>query len=79
MADREALRERYLAALEQEMIDGEMRLAQARTRLDDDAPRRARALAASSDLTIEWLAAERDRLRGGGAFDEDVARQFLGE
>jgi hypothetical protein len=78
-ADRDALREQYLAAIEHEIIEGKARLARARGRLGDDAPRRARTLVAVSDVTIEWLAAERDRLRAGGPFDEDAARRFLGQ
>jgi len=76
-AERDALRERYLAAIEREITEGVARLTQARERLDDDAPRRAKALAAISDVTLEWLAAERDRLRAGGTFDVDDARTFL--
>ena len=76
-AERDALRERYLAALEREITEGSTRLTQARDRLDDDAPRRAKALAAISDVTLEWLAAERDRVRAGGVFDETAARRFL--
>ncbi len=77
--DREALREQYLAALDREIVDGGVRLTQARERLDDEAPRRVQALAAISDVTLEWLAAERDRVRAGGPFDEDEARRLLGE
>ena len=47
--------------------------------MDDDAPRRAKTLAAISDVTLEWLEGERDLLRAGGDFDEEGARRFLGE
>jgi hypothetical protein len=77
--DREALREQYLAALDREIVEGEVRLTQARERLDDEAPRRVQALAAISDVTLEWLAAERDRVRAGGPFDEAAARRLLDE
>jgi hypothetical protein len=78
-ADREALREEYLAAIEQEIVYGEARLEKARERIDDDAPTRARTLAAISDATLGWLIAERGRLRAGGQFDEAAARHFLDE
>jgi hypothetical protein len=67
----------YLAALDQEISEAKARLAQARTRLHEDANARIRALAAISDSTLEWLEAERDRLRAGGQFDEAAARSFL--
>jgi hypothetical protein len=76
-ADDDALRKQYLAAIEQEIAYGEARLAKARERLDDDAPRRARTLAAISGVTLEWLVVERDRLRAGGEFEEAAARRFL--
>jgi len=75
----DALRRRYLAVIEREIREATERLAQVHGRLDDDAPRRARTLAAISDVTREWLAAERDRLRAGGTFDETEARRLLGE
>jgi hypothetical protein len=76
-ADGDALRKEYLAAIEQEIASGEARLAKARDRLDEDAPSRARTLAAISGVTLEWLVTERDRLRAGGEFDEAAARSFL--
>jgi hypothetical protein len=75
--DRDALRKEYLAAIEQEISEGKARLAQASEQLDDDAPRRARTLAAISGVTLEWLISERNRLRAGGEFDEADARRFL--
>lgn len=77
--EREALRAQYLAAIEREIVKGGARLTEARERLDDDPPRRAQALAAISDVTLEWLAAERDRVRAGGAVDEEEAHRLLGE
>jgi hypothetical protein len=76
---RDDLRKEYLAAIEQEIVYGEARLAKAREQLDGDAPSRARTLAAISDVTLEWLETERDRLRAGGEFDEAAARRFLDE
>lgn len=77
-ADREALREQYLAAIDHEIAEGRARLGRARNALDDDAPRRAKTLAAISNVTLDWLEAERDRIRAGHAFDEEAARLFLG-
>jgi hypothetical protein len=76
--DHEALRAQYVAAIEREIASAESRLAAARDRLGSDAPDRAKATAAIADVTLEWLIRERDRLRAGGAFDEEAARQFLG-
>lgn len=75
--DLEALREQYLAAIEHEISEGRSRLDGARDRLGHDAPPRAQALAAISGVTLDWLTTERDRLRAGGSFDVDGARQFL--
>jgi hypothetical protein len=71
----EALRQEYLAAIEQEISEGKARLAKARAQIDDA---RARGLAVS-DFTLDWLVSERDRLRAGGEFDEAAARRFLAE
>jgi hypothetical protein len=76
-ADRETLREQYLAAIEREIDSAQSRLADARERLGSDAPHRARATAAIADMTLDWLIAEPDRLRAGGAFDEEAARRLL--
>ena len=76
-ADREALREQYLAALEHEIVSARSRLDAARDVLGPDAPPRAEAVAAVADVTLEWLEEERDRLRVGGAFDEAEARRLL--
>jgi hypothetical protein len=78
-ADRVVLREQYLAAIEYEIATAEGRLTDARARVTDSASRRAEALVAISDVTLDWLKKERDRLRAGGAFDEAAARWFLGE
>lgn len=75
--DRDELREQYLAAIEQEIESGRRRLADAREHLGSDAPDRARATAAIADVTLDWLIAERDRLRAGGAFNEEAARRLL--
>jgi hypothetical protein len=75
--DREALREEYLAAIEREIAQAQGRLASARERLGSDVPHRARTAAAVADVTLEWLIAERDRLRAGGTFDEEAARRLL--
>jgi hypothetical protein len=76
--DREnSIRERYLAAIENEILHGELRLANARDQMDEQTPGRARSLAAISDLTLGELVAERDRIRAGGEFDEAAARRFL--
>jgi hypothetical protein len=77
-ADHEAIRAKYLAAIELEIVSGQSRLAAARERFGSDAPDHAKATAAIADVTLEWLIAERDRLRAGGAFDEEAARRFLG-
>jgi hypothetical protein len=78
--DREdSLREQYLAAIENEILHGELRLANAREQIGEQTPGRARSLAAISDVTLEWLVTERDRLRAGGEFDEAAARRFLDE
>jgi hypothetical protein len=77
-ADRETLREQYLAAIEHEITDGRSRLNEAR-RHGRNASKRGRALAAISDVTLDWLEAERDRVRAGEAFDEEAARRFLGK
>jgi hypothetical protein len=75
--DHEALRRQYLAALDQEIASAESRRSDARERLDSDAPQRARASAAIADVTLDWLIAERDRLRAGGTFDEEAARRLI--
>lgn len=75
--DHEALREQYLAAIEHELSEGQARLTHARARLGEDPPRRAQALVAISDVTLEWLTTERDKLRAGGSFDAAEARRFL--
>jgi hypothetical protein len=75
--DREALREQYLAALEHEITSARGRLSTAREGLGLDAPPRTQAIAAVAEVTLEWLETERDRLRAGGAFDEDAARRLL--
>jgi hypothetical protein len=73
----EALRERFRASIEREIASAQSRLVDAGERLGSDAPDRARATAAIANVTLEWLIAERDRLRAGGAFDEEAARQLL--
>jgi hypothetical protein len=75
--DGEALREQYLVAIEQEIVSGRRRLSEARHRGGDRESRRAEAVAAVADVTLDWLEAERDRLRAGGAFDEAAARRLL--
>jgi hypothetical protein len=77
--DVETLREQYLAAIEHEIAQGRARLSHARHRIGEEAPPRVQALAAISDVTLEWLTAERDRLRSGGALDENEARRFLAQ
>jgi hypothetical protein len=78
MADPYALREQYLAAIEHELAEGRDRLDRARAS-GATSPARARAVAAIADVNLQWLEAERDRLRAGGPFDEAAARRFLGE
>ena len=63
MADRDALREQYLSAIEREIIEGEARLTEARERLGNDAPRRAKTLAAISDVTLDSSQVPQSRLR----------------
>ena len=55
-----------------------LEIEETREVMDEAAPLRTKTLAAISDVTLEWLEAERERLRTGGPFDEDAARRFLG-
>lgn len=71
MAPDNPLREQYLAALDQEILNAE------EDRAEIDAAR-ARGLAVS-DFMLGWLLSERDRVRAGGGFDEAFARRFLDE
>jgi hypothetical protein len=75
--DHDAVRKQYLAAIEQEIDSAQSRLADADARLDSDAPDRVRATVAIANVTLDWLIAERDRLRAGGTFDEEAARRLL--
>lgn len=75
MSADDALRQEYLAAIEQEISEEKARLAKARAQID---AARARGLAVSN-FGLGWLVSERDRVRAGDEFDEAAARRFLDE
>jgi hypothetical protein len=77
MDDPAALREQYLAAIEHELAEGSARLKSARAARGASASSRADVLAAIAEVNLDWLEAERDRIRAGGALDEASARGLL--
>jgi hypothetical protein len=69
------LRERYLAAIEGEIIAARIRLERARERMGDHMARDERI--ALVEDTLAALETDRERLRAGEAYDEDEARALL--
>jgi hypothetical protein len=71
------LRERYLAAIEGEIIAARLRLARVHERIGDHVSDRERDATAVAKEALASLEAERDQIRAGALFDEQDAEAFL--